>query len=253
MQQFLIQLIAFTVIGAVVYGLSKLLRCRFISYSFDARRSSLRALVAVAVGMMIVLPLMLRQHILHGPTPGLIPKLDTVSHILFQLIIMAIVYVAPAAYCMFKGREELATAGIGGHNLWQACVIGLTLGALACCNRPTDLPAKLSNLALSQWLLLVHYSMVGFGEEFLFRGYLQTRLIAWLGPWRGWVFASVVMAAVHFPHRWLIGGMSPGEAVLATAGLMPVSLLMGFIMLRTQNIVAPAIFHTFADWAGNVL
>jgi membrane protease YdiL (CAAX protease family) len=32
--------------------------------------------------------------------------------------------------------------------------------------------------------------------------------------------------------------------------LIPISLLLGFIMLRTDNIAAPAIYHTFADWVG---
>ena len=253
MQQILTQSIGFPVIGAGVYGLSKLLRCRFISYSFDdAKQSSLRALLAVAISVAAMFVLILRQHMLHGPTPGSMPKLKTISDLLPQLLLL-VFYSVPVAYCMFRGRERLSSVGISKHNLWQACVIGVALAALACCNRPADLPAKLSNLSVGHWITLIYFSMVGFGEEFLFRGYLQTRLVAWLGLWRGWVFASVFMAIVHLPHRWLIQGMGIGEATLAALALIPVSLLMGFIMLRTQNIVAPALFHTFANWASKVL
>jgi membrane protease YdiL (CAAX protease family) len=253
MRQILMQLIFFSVIGVGIYGLSKLLRCRFISYSFDdAKKSSLQAILAVAVSMIILFILILRQYIQHGPTPGSIPKLKTASDLLPQLLCL-LFYGAPAAYCMFRGRERPASAGISKHNLWQAFVIGLVLAALACCNRPAELPAKISNLSVGHWITLIYFSMVGFGEEFLFRGYLQTRLVTWLGRWRGWVFASVIMAIVHLPHRWLIQGMGIGEAALATLTLIPVSLLMGFIMLRTQNIIAPALFHTFANWASQVL
>ena len=202
--------------------------------------------------MTVLFALMLRQHMLHGPTPAGMPKLRTTFDFCSQLVVL-LVYAAPAGYCMFKGRERLVSAGVGLHNLWQACVIGLFLGALACCNRPSELGAKLSDLPVSTWLLLIYFGMVGFGEEFLFRGYLQTRLIAWIGLWRGWLLASVVMAVVHLPHRYLIQEASFGEAVLAAVGLIPVSLLMGFVMVRTQNVVAPAIFHTFANWASEVL
>jgi membrane protease YdiL (CAAX protease family) len=149
---------------------------------------------------------------------------------------------------MFKRRERLASAGIGSHNLWQACVIGLVLGALACCCQPTGLAAKLSNLSASGWFLL-QCGRVGFCEEFLFRGYLQTRLIAWLGLWRGWVSASALMAVFHLPQYFLLDRMNPGEAILSMLGVLSISLFMGFVMIRTQNVVAPAIAHVFVDWA----
>ena len=255
MRQFLIQLIAFGVIGLIVYGLSKLLRCRpSPSPNLDARRSSWRGLLAVAASMIALFALMLWFNLRHGPAHGSQPEFTTVSQLLTRLLLGLAGYVMPAAYGMFREREGLASAGIGRLNLWQACVIGLVLAALACCNRPADLPQKLSNLAGTHWIRsLIFFGMVGFGEEFLFRGYLQTRLVAWCGWWRGWVLTAVVFALIHLPQLVLIRGINWGDATLAAIGLLPPALLLGFIMLRTQNIVASGIFHTFINWASDTL
>jgi membrane protease YdiL (CAAX protease family) len=48
----------------------------------------------------------------------------------------------------------------------------------------------------------------------------------------------------------VVGGLNPLAALVSSASLLPISLLMGYVLLRTENIVAPAIFHTFADWVG---
>lgn len=255
MRQLLIQAVALTVIGAMVYGLSKLLRCRSspVGTGPGARQSAARALLAVAVSMAVLLALMLVRPLGQPRTPGSGMEFRTMADLLSMTVLGWVIYTLPAGYCLRRAREPLATAGVSGHNLWQACAIGLMLGALACANRPTTVAARLAELTGGEWRLLLFYSMVGFGEEFLFRGYLQSRLAGWLGAGRGWLLAAAIFALVHLPHRLVIGGLSPGQAALATLGLLPVSLLLGFMMLRVQNVVAPALFHTFTNWASDVL
>jgi membrane protease YdiL (CAAX protease family) len=94
--------------------------------------------------------------------------------------------------------------------------------------------------------------VVGFAEEFAFRGYLQTRLVAWLGRWPGWVLASVLMALAHAVQRLTVGGMPPLDALSSSASLIPISLFLGYVMLRTENVVAPGLAPIFADWAGTL-
>jgi membrane protease YdiL (CAAX protease family) len=109
---------------------------------------------------------------------------------------------------------------------------------------------KLAHLAQRGWASLPFLAMMGFAEEFVYRGYLQTRLIARMGTWRGWALASLVFAASHFPHFLIYNRLGPGAAVAATLARVPCALAMGFIMLRTQNILAPAIFHTIINLWG---
>jgi membrane protease YdiL (CAAX protease family) len=97
------------------------------------------------------------------------------------------------------------------------------------------------------WSFL-QYVVVGFFEEFAFRGYLQTRLINWLGKTTGWLLVAVLFSLIHFGDRMVMLGMGPGEALLDCLTLIPISLFFGFVMLRTGSIVAPGIIHTFANW-----
>lgn len=86
----------------------------------------------------------------------------------------------------------------------------------------------------------------------MFRGYLQTRLIGWLGTWQGWVSASLVHAFVHVPQRMWIQEISFAEALERSAMLIPISLYMGFVMIRTRNLVGVGLLHTFANFMGEL-
>jgi len=250
MPQILIQCFVFAVIGAGVYGACKLLRCRPGEDLGIAgpRTSALRAFGAVGASMTAVFLLMLRQYLRHRL--GDAPAITRPSDLLPQLLVL-VIYAGPAAVFMILGKERLRTAGIGKPNLWQSLLIGAGLASLTLFFRPDGF-SHLSHLRNQDALLLLYYAFVGFGEEFLFRGYLQTRLVLWLGTWKGWLAASVTMALVHWPHRWLLLNMTAGAAQGATLSLVPVSLLMGCIMLRTRNILAPALFHTFANWVAEL-
>jgi membrane protease YdiL (CAAX protease family) len=252
MKQFAVQAIVFAVIGVAVWVLSRLLRCAPTTPPIsNPRKSSIAALAAVCLSMLAIGLLMLRQHLLHGPTGYVGPKLHKSGDLISQFVVLTM-YALPAGFFMLKRRERLATAGITKANLWQAIVIGVGLAFLTFYFQPGGFLAKISRIEPRHGVGLAFYACVGFGEEFLFRGYLQSRLLAWLGKWRGWLLASAVMAAVHFPHRVLIEGLGVGDALGATIGLLPVSLLMGFVMLCTRNIVAPGLFHTFSNWVNTL-
>lgn len=60
------------------------------------------------------------------------------------------------------------------------------------------------------------------------------------------------MALIHIPQRMAAMGLSFQDAIVSSVLLILISLTMGYIMLKTENIVAPGIYHTFANWV-NVL
>ncbi|NFF38185.1 CPBP family glutamic-type intramembrane protease [Clostridium argentinense] len=35
--------------------------------------------------------------------------------------------------------------------------------------------------------------------------------------------------------------------------LLPISLMLGYIMLRTRNIISCVVLHAFIDWTGLIL
>ena len=173
------------------------------------------------------------------------PHLVLDQSILFALMLL------PVLLAMRMQKESLYTAGITAVGLTGSIVIGLGVGLL------TVLITIAGKMFMVDWQLdhfwsFLQFAIVGFGEEFAFRGYLQTRLVGWLGRVPGWVTASVLMALLHYGHRLAMMGMEPVPALLSCLGLIPISLFLGFVMLRTGNIVAPGIMHLFADWVTTI-
>lgn len=148
-------------------------------------------------------------------------------------------------------KESWQSAGVTKNNLGKSILLGCLLGIITIVTCGPCLTGILGGVMnMNHFWAFLQYMVVGFSEEFAFRGYLQTRLVAWLGRWQGWLLASVMMALIHIAQRVYILGFDATTALLSSAALIPISLFMGFVMLRTENIVAPAISHTFADWVG---
>jgi membrane protease YdiL (CAAX protease family) len=97
--------------------------------------------------------------------------------------------------------------------------------------------------------LLEQVAFIGGAEELFWRGYLQERLGAWLGKYRGWIVASLLFGAGHLVTLWSHPGATLEMRDLwiliqTTAG----GLIFGAIYLRARSIVPGAIVHI----AGNL-
>ena len=176
-------------------------------------------------------------------TPG------RVMNILFSYLLFAL----PTLAVMRIRRESLASAGMRRENLLSALLVALLLGGMlvggtARSSRPVLVP-----LSAGHFWAVLYFLVVGFGEEFIFRGYLQTRLVDWLGRWQGWLLASTAMALMHIGQRMAAGGMDFQQAVLSSASLIPISLLLGALMLWSGNVVLPGVLHMFMDWVNTLV
>jgi len=90
---------------------------------------------------------------------------------------------------------------------------------------------------------------VGFFEEAVFRGYLQTRLINWIGKWWGLFLSSLMFSLWHLPYRLLVDRMTFAYAILnLSTSFLIGTLILGWVFLLTRNIVAPTILHVLVDW-----
>ena len=257
MKQLAIQAFLFLtmlIVGAGIWGMCRLLRCKPVDPGIpDPRKSSFYALASVGCSMAVLVFGMLMQrasHVVttHGATPGNGMPLSMGSKGLMSQCVVLIIYCLPAGLLMLKRREPLRSAGLTMVNFWSSLFIGATLALLTMCFYPGGLLAKLRLIDSHHGVALLYFAFVGFGEEFLFRGYLQVRLAAWRGKAQGLVLASTIMALAHLPARFLLEGQPLSKAFLSSCADVPGSLLFGFIMLCTGNIMASGIFHTFANW-----
>lgn len=172
---------------------------------------------------------------------------------LVNQVILAIIAFGPAPLVRRGRKESLASAGLSNYNLGPSLLVGsplvfltllITIVAGGLQAGRTD-----AQIAISRFWALLTYSVVGFSEEIVFHGTLQTKMVAWPGLRPGWIISSALMALGHISQRGFSVGMSLEEALISSVTLIPLSQLMGYILLRTENIVSAGMFHTVINWS----
>jgi len=252
--------LSLSVLGGLVYLLTRFLPCDRERPRFDdPRRAAVWGLVAVLIGWILVAGLFLaftQGEPSAAPEPEAPAVLFGPGRAISQALVALLAF-GPIVLFLKLQHQDWPSAGVTRRNLRCALIVGLVLGFVATAavlfftdRSPGEI---LAGLGASHFWAFATFLSVGFGEEFAFRGYLQTRLEAWLGWWQGWAVASVLMALAHVVQRITFVGLAPGEALLDSLTLVPTSLFMGWVMLRTRNVVAPGLAHTFADWVGTLL
>lgn len=103
--------------------------------------------------------------------------------------------------------------------------------------------------------LLSHLLINGFGEEFLFRGTLQTRLRALLSPSLAIVIQALLWGIWHFGKNFnnlKYVGINDTTAVIAFSviGSATWGLSRGIIFERTRNLVACSVIHVVTNSLG---
>lgn len=101
----------------------------------------------------------------------------------FYFLLITIVILA-----VLQEKESLLSLGITRLNLIKSCILGILLGIITVfvVNFSTLKTGRTINIMTSASLIsFVKYTIVGFSEEIIFRGYFQTRLTAWLGRYKG--------------------------------------------------------------------
>jgi membrane protease YdiL (CAAX protease family) len=81
-------------------------------------------------------------------------------------------------------------------------------------------------------------------EEVFHRGYLMTRLRAWLGDAQGLLLSSVIFGLVHITSRLSQSGLAnPLGALQAGGQAFLGGILFGFVYLKTKNIWPGILIH----------
>ena len=126
--------------------------------------------------------------------------------------------------------------------------LGVALGVITIFLRG-KLYSILNGLSLSEIYLLIAMLAIGFAEEFVFRGYVQPRLSGWLGERWGWVSTAVIFTLCHIPDQVLVAKItSPAALGISLLDLLIFGLVQGWVMRKSGNIVAPALYHAIHYW-----
>ena len=96
---------------------------------------------------------------------------------------------------------------------------------------------------------LMHLLQNGFGEEFLYRGALQTRLRALLSPSWAIVIQALLFGIWHFGANVGSKGIADTTAVIAFSVVVQgaAGLVFGIIFQRTRNLLACSVIHVVVN------
>jgi membrane protease YdiL (CAAX protease family) len=215
--------------------------------SNQPKRSAVVALTSTFAGVGLIWIIFFSMSGARGTSNG---EEWNLSGVISQLI-LALIMLGPAVTAMYFNREGAETVGFTTRNWGFATIVAITLAVIGFVEVGSERDWKLVFSTVQVWSF-VHYAVVGFAEEVLFRGYLQSRLELWMGSIWGWLAASLIMALSHLAQRMVFGEMAFLDALLSSFSLTSLSLFFGFVYMRTRNILAPGILHTFANWLGTL-
>jgi membrane protease YdiL (CAAX protease family) len=177
----------------------------------------------------------------------------TASGLIVQEGLAALLLVV-SAWVMMKIEKRsfadynLPLSEILGKRFWKGIPYGLAmltilLGVIAALHGFSLGGLAVSGAEATKYGALygIGFFLVGFFEEFSFRGYLQATLGSGIGFWPAAIILSILFGASHLSN--------PGEAKIGAFMAGSFGLLAAFALQRTGNLWFPIGMHAAWDWA----
>jgi membrane protease YdiL (CAAX protease family) len=139
-----------------------------------------------------------------------------------------------------------------GRKFWLGMLLGLVeisllIGLISAFGGYSFGSIALSSKGIVGWglLHLVLFTVVGFFEEFMFRGYTQFTLADGIGFWPAALVLSLGFGAVHLGN--------PGEGPVGAASVALVGIFFAFTLQRTGDLWYAVGLHASFDWGETYL
>lgn len=156
-------------------------------------------------------------------------------------LVGAIIFGAALAY----RRQPIRSAGWNRPLLSPALQVGIAIVILTIFLRG-KFSTILHGVSAEQGLAIGILLVLSLAEEFVFRGYIQLRLISWLGQIPGLLVTTVLYTAWQLPR--LLGTMSTPDLLIQLGISALQGLLCGWMMLKCRHILAPAMYRAISGW-----
>lgn len=155
-----------------------------------------------------------------------------------------------------KIRQQGAeTVGLPRESLPAALTLGVVLALVTIALFATitllgkGTLAPKSPVPLQRLLYLIAtFTISAFAHEFIYRGYLQTRLVAWGGNVKGLLASALIYALWHWP-KFIQAGFNGMTMAVQFIALFALGLALGIIYHRSRSIIPAALFHASNDLA----
>jgi membrane protease YdiL (CAAX protease family) len=169
----------------------------------------------------------------NGPEPIL--SIQPVAAVVALLVVLA---------SMVYRRQPPKSAGWNRLTLRTGLMAGLALALLSVFLR-AKFTAIFSGVSSVQFSALLLAAITALAEETVFRGYLQQRLVWWLGQRWGFMLTAGLYLVWRLPLMLVMPPDTLGVNLVLTAVQ---SLLLGWAMLSFGNVTAPIIFGAISMW-----
>ncbi len=154
----------------------------------------------------------------------------------------------PLVVQLLVRRRPLRELGIGPIANWRATLILLLWLAVIVVGQLVFRSS--AGLPMNVHLERVPRLTLGlFGEEFLFRGFIQTRLEAAHGLPRAWILASLLFGLIHVSNVFTSGA----AGLLAPVATFELGLLWGAAFAKTRSLFLIWPVHAVYDLVGGAL
>jgi len=166
-------------------------------------------------------------------------------HTPIQALIVGALCLTPFVLAMLVRRQPIRSIGWNPAMLTSGMQVGLALGLLTLFlrNRVMDV---LGGLAAPTLGLLPIAFGISLAEETVFRGYIQMRLIWWMGVWPGIIASSAIFSVYHLPV-WL--STLPTQTTLILCALTFFQgIVLGWLMRKSGTVMAPALYRAVSIW-----
>jgi membrane protease YdiL (CAAX protease family) len=247
----LISLVALVIGLPLIYVLSKALKLRptLITIAKPKKQAVLASIMAIVL-FVVVFAWRTLTHMFQffdERSPFVIGTFDILWMAFLDGMGFVVLFIV-----MIGSGQKLGSAGIARKGLGKMFALGLVLSAIYLTLiglLAPSLGGAFAGFSPELAYGFVLYAIVGFSEEIFWRGYIQTRLIAYSGKLKGLLITSLLFVVLwHFPVEFYMQSGAVLEALVNTLTRFTPSLLFGYLMLKSQNVLPSSIFHLFWDW-----
>jgi membrane protease YdiL (CAAX protease family) len=173
-------------------------------------------------------------------------------YVLRDLIAIAILLL-PVVVALKFSKQNLKDIALTRRNLRKNLALGLLMSLMLILFLGVLSPflgGGFAGFSVATGYLFLSYVIIGFGEEIVFRGYIQTRLVAYSGSAIGVGVTSLCYAAYNFPLGYFCFSGNIGLAGVYAVWRFSSGLLYGYTFHKSQSVLSSTIVHIFLVWGG---
>lgn len=162
-----------------------------------------------------------------------------------ERMILAVISLIPFIAALLLRGQPFKSTGWGRDNMRAGLIVGLLLVFLGIFLRGKFL-SVLNGISPAEGSLLLVILILCLAEETIFRGYIQLRLMSFLGNTWGWLATAALYLLWQLPGRLWVHPFGEIWVELAIAAVQ--GLLLGWIMRKTGHVSTTILFRAATTW-----